>query len=71
MERGDRGLSVEWLQRFARALECRPAELLPVEVDDPDHDEQELIRAFRTLSPQQRAALMTIILGLRGESSEG
>lgn len=46
MERGDRGLNLEWLQRFARALDCRAADLLPPEAKDPfidsDTDKTEL-----------------------------
>lgn len=29
LERGDRKLTIEWMERLAKALNCKPAELLP------------------------------------------
>lgn len=40
LEAGQRVLSVPWLTRLARALECRPVDLLPLEIVFPELSKQ-------------------------------
>ncbi|WP_282608896.1 helix-turn-helix domain-containing protein [Pelagibius sp. Alg239-R121] len=39
LERGERRLTVEWMRRLARALECHPAELIDTDVGTEDFDD--------------------------------
>lgn len=60
MERGERTLSLEWMQRLAKVFGVAPSELLTVE-NNPnvlDDDERALIDALRAAPEANRAALL-------------
>ena len=56
LENGDRSLSLEWLRRIARALNCAVADLLD-DKDNPDRlagQERDLIEQLRDADPELR-----------------
>lgn len=56
IENGDRNLSLEWMRRIARELNCNVADLLD-DKDNPDRltgEEQQLVGALRMAEPEVR-----------------
>lgn len=48
LETGERGLDLEWIDKISKALNVKPWELLPKEMQpDISPDEMEIIRAVR------------------------
>lgn len=48
LETGERGLDLEWIEKISKALNVKPWELLPKEMQpDISPDEMEIIRAVR------------------------
>jgi len=59
LERGERGLTVDWMRKIAAALDCSPADLLNY-ADNPDRlDEREraLFQLYRAMPDDMRATL--------------
>jgi transcriptional regulator with XRE-family HTH domain len=62
LERGNRGLTLVWMQRIATALGVSPGELLP-KADNPlplTDEEQQLIELYRISTPDQRATFLRV-----------
>mgnify|MGYP006276094087 CR=1 FL=1 len=64
LERGRRGLTVEWLERLAQALECHPFDLLDAPPYNANERERILVELFRELSPEQQKAFLTATAAL-------
>jgi transcriptional regulator with XRE-family HTH domain len=61
LETGERRLTVEWMQRIARALSLRPSDLLPTAaLADVDAKEVELLANFRAMSEPSRTAMIDL-----------
>lgn len=62
LERGDRRLSLDWMERISRALRVKLSDLLPVENLSPQFDPDELIilDLMRRLPKNDKAALIRI-----------
>lgn len=59
LERGKRRLTVEWMEKLAKALNCHPWSLVSAEtVAIASGDEQELLSRFRRLSTSMQRALL-------------
>jgi transcriptional regulator with XRE-family HTH domain len=75
LERGNRGLTVDWMRRLADALGVTPADLLSRE-DNPlllDDTERELIQRYRSAAADQQQNLKRVaeaLLPYRGEEPE-
>ena len=59
IENGRRQLTDTWMRRFAAALECAPADLLPLTDSPPD--EAALLAVFRQMPPESKAALTQML----------
>lgn len=58
LENGRRRLSLEWMQRLAKALDCLPSDLL-VDPSQPRNErERVMIELFRGLSEEQQEAFL-------------
>ena len=58
LENGRRGLTIEWVERLAHALDCHPFELVfDGHYARSDHEEK-LLQVFRKLSLEQQAAVL-------------
>lgn len=66
LEKGRRRLSEHWIARLAAALNCDPAEFLglPPHAMTLSRQERMLVSAYRSLSEQQREALLCAITSL-------
>jgi transcriptional regulator with XRE-family HTH domain len=62
LERGNRGLDVDWMRRIARALGVTPGELLSHSDNPllPTGQERELVERYREGSPDQRENLARV-----------
>lgn len=63
LEKGERKLSPEWQIRLAKALDCRPVDLMPEEFQASmtlTKREEALINNFRHLTPEQQDALCAL-----------
>lgn len=58
LELGKRQLTVEWLVRIARALDCHPWAIIS-ESAPSDARELELVRAFRAMNLRDQETLLT------------
>lgn len=61
-ERGEQDLTLEWMRRFASALDCSPADLLTDE-DNPmrlREDEQNLFERYRSASDDRKEDLARV-----------
>lgn len=58
LEKGRRGLTVDWLERIAEALGCHPFDLLDAPPYDSDERERILVELFRDLSREQQKAFL-------------
>ena len=48
LEVGSRNLDIEWMRKIAKALDCQPYELLPLDMQpDITPEETEILRAIR------------------------
>lgn len=62
LETGKRRLTVDWLMRLAEPLNCHPWKLVASDLPEPPAAEEiRLISGFRTLSCDQRSALLRLI----------
>lgn len=63
LERGKRGLSYEWMVKIARALDCKPADLLTdSHTSEPlSTAEIELLRRFRLSHESQHPLILNIL----------
>ena len=59
LEKGHTRMTIEWMHRLARALECHPAELLP---DAPiaTPAERALVELYRGLAEPERRTLFRV-----------
>lgn len=59
LELGKRQLTVEWLRRLSRVLECHPWDLVETHcIATLPADETRLLDGFRALNPAERAELL-------------
>lgn len=65
VERGERRITVDWLEKLGRALDCPASEFLP-----PEHraaeirdEEAELVAMFRNAEPRARRQMLNIMAG--------
>ncbi len=68
LERGQRGLSPEWMERIAAALDCRPVDLLFAEDDVLDERERAFLDKYRTLSDEQKEAALVLLASMAMQS---
>jgi transcriptional regulator with XRE-family HTH domain len=66
LERGDRRLSLDWMDRIARALDVKISDLLPADVIACRHgpEDREILEIVSQLPPEDRAILVRIAAGL-------
>ena len=64
LEKGRRGLTVDWVERIAQALGCHPFDLLDAPPYDSDEREKILVELFRDLSPEQQKAFLAATAAL-------
>ncbi|MDH3595778.1 MAG: helix-turn-helix domain-containing protein [Rhodospirillales bacterium] len=63
-ETGQRSLTIEMLEQFAAALECRPADLLPDPESALDDRERALLKGFKALAPGHQDTLLDLTAAL-------
>jgi len=56
LEKGRRGLTVDWVDRLAEALECHPFDLLDAPPQAKSERERALLELFRGMSSEQQDA---------------
>lgn len=63
LERGNRGLDIEWMRRLAKALGVTPGELLAHDDNPllPIGKEREIIELYRDGSPDQRDTVARVV----------
>ena len=68
LERGDRRLSLEWMERLAHAMDVKMSELLPIGETACQHGpaETEILDIIRQLPEQDRVVLVQIAKELMG-----
>jgi transcriptional regulator with XRE-family HTH domain len=66
LERGDRRLSLDWMDRIARALDVKISDLLPADVIACRHgpEDREILEIVSKLAPEDRVILVRIATGL-------
>lgn len=62
LERGNRGLDIDWMRRIARALGITPGELLSLEDNPllPVGAEREIVERYRHATAEQRSNLARV-----------
>jgi transcriptional regulator with XRE-family HTH domain len=61
LETGERRLTLDWMQRIARALSLQPSALLPTAaLADVDAKEVELLAKFRAMSEPSRTTIIDL-----------
>ncbi len=58
LEKGRRRLTLDWMERIAKALECHPADLLIGGTQLRNEKERAMIELFRGLSEEQQEAFL-------------
>jgi len=77
LERGDRRLSLDWMDRIAQAMNVKVSDLLPADVIACQHgpEDREILEIVSQLPPEDRVILVRIATGLldtmRSRSSFG
>lgn len=68
LERGDRRLSLEWMERLARAMQIKISDLLPVNETGCQHGpaETEILKITRQLPEEDRLVLVQVAKELMG-----
>lgn len=56
LEKGRRGLTVDWVERIAAALDCHPFDLLEAPPQAKSERERALLELFRGMSDEQQDA---------------
>jgi transcriptional regulator with XRE-family HTH domain len=69
LETGRRRLTIDWIERLAKALECDPLALLSANVDEITEQELLLLKIFRTLNEDQRKAFIAAAAAVANPSS--
>lgn len=66
LERGNRGLDIDWMRRLAKALGVTPGELLSMEDNPllPIGEEKVIVERFRQGSAEQRGNLARVVEAL-------
>ncbi len=64
LEKGRRRLTLDWMERIAKALECHPADLLIGGTQLRNEKEHAMIELFRGLSEEQQEAFLKAIAAL-------
>lgn len=64
LEKGRRGLTVDWVDRIANALECHPFDLLDAPPHAKTEREQALLELFRGMSDEQQDAFFQVTAAL-------
>jgi len=58
LEKGRRRLTLDWMERIAKALECHPSDLLIGGTQVRNERERAMIELFRGLSEEQQEAFL-------------
>ncbi len=58
LEKGRRRLTLDWMERIAKALECHPSDLLAGGTRLQNEKERAMIELFRGLSDEQQEAFL-------------
>ncbi len=64
LENGRRRLTVDWIERIAKALDCHPFELLDDQLAVKSEREEVLLELFRSLSNEQQDAFLQAALSV-------
>ena len=66
LERGDRRLSLDWMERIAQAMNVKISDLLPADVIACQHgpEDREILEIVSRLPPEDRVILVRIATGL-------
>jgi transcriptional regulator with XRE-family HTH domain len=66
LERGDRRLSLDWMDRIAQAMNVKISDLLPADVIACQHgpEDREILEIISQLPPEDRVTLVRIATGL-------
>lgn len=59
LETGKRRLTVDWIERLAKALDCEPLALLSAHTEELNEQELLMLGMFRTLNEDQQKTLIT------------
>src|ERR1700712_2524066 len=72
LERGERRLSLDWMDRIARALNVKVSDLLPPEVVACQHgsEDREILQIIAQLPSEDRTVLVRIATGLLSTRSK-
>jgi transcriptional regulator with XRE-family HTH domain len=68
LERGERRLSLDWMDRIAQAMNVKISDLLPADVIACQHgpEDREILEIISQLPPEDRVILVRIATGLLG-----
>ncbi|MGH1482584.1 MAG: helix-turn-helix domain-containing protein [Geminicoccales bacterium] len=69
LESGRRRLTIDWIERLARGLECDPLALLGANAEEISEQELLLLKVFRALDEDQRNAFIAAAAALANPSS--
>lgn len=61
IEKGERELNMLWMTLIGAALECAPADLLPLDMGGLTPDERNIIETLRSIPDQNRKMLYAVI----------
>lgn len=64
LESGRRRLTVDWIERLAKGLDCDPLALLGAHTEEITEQELQLLEIFRTLNEDQRKAFIAAAAAL-------
>jgi len=70
LEKGRRGLTVDWVDRLAEALDCHPFDLLDAPPQAKTERERALLDLFRGMSDEQQDAFFQATAALAKPVSE-
>ena len=64
LETGRRRLTIDWIERLAKGLDCDPLALLGANAEEITEQELLLLKVFRTLNEDQRKAFIAAAAAL-------
>lgn len=60
LEKGNRRLTIDWVEKIAKALDCHPMELLGEAIPATTEREKAILQLYRDLSPDQQQAFLQL-----------